>query len=308
LLPNSNGPAVPGQSDAGGYRRPLGRAHTVIGGGPLWGAVAKRAQHHAKTDPPDSSSPTASRPSLVWADWEISNAHSGRNRGIAEIVQSVTLTPSSVQRARSTFGGRNLLRRRTNLSHKTDGMRSYSSKAAPREDIRAAGGRLALNVFVEKPVRATRLTRPCVRRSQTGRYWISDWNSSGRWDPAGYSGMEDVVDAGDIGEPICSRQQGRRSGPSDPSNWGLNKKWWIVRPTVANFMGHMTLHGYLLGGRLERISATSATLVIVDSTPLAMQTSYDRVALRGRGHGRSWKWNRLHEHRVLKSRQRIIRD
>lgn len=114
-----------------------------------------------------------------------------------------------------------------------------------------------LHVFVEKPVALTFADTDrvlsCVQRAGV----VFQVGFQRRWDQR-YNRIKDVIDCGDIGEPVLLTAYGRDPNASRSGNWGLPKNGGLFFNCAIH---DYDVVGYLLGRQPDRIAATGGLLV-----------------------------------------------
>jgi len=137
-----------------------------------------------------------------------------------------------------------------------DGVVIASSSQCHAEQI-AAAATAGIAVFSEKPIALTLAETDRLLMSISSRRIPFQIGFQRRWDRR-FRRMKDVIDSGDVGQPVLFKAHGRDPDASKPANWGLDKN--------GGLFANSAIHDYdaarfLLGREVDKISATGATLV-----------------------------------------------
>lgn len=176
--------------------------------------------------------------------------------GDAELVAVCDRDTAALRRARARHGVATFDDTAEFMSASMDGIIIASSSASHADHVVAAAG-AGLHMFVEKPVALTfdetdRVIE-AVRRARVAL----QVGFQRRWDPR-YRRIKDVIESGDIGEPVLLKAHGRDPNASRPANWGLSKNGGLfVNCAIHDY----DIARYLLDREVDRVAATGAVLV-----------------------------------------------
>jgi len=124
------------------------------------------------------------------------------------------------------------------------------------EHIRAAA-KAGKHIFTEKPIGLTLEETDALLQEVVDAGVKFQIGFQRRWDPR-FVKAKEVIDSGDLGEPVLFKSYGRDPNASNPANWGLDKNGGLFL--------NCAIHDYdaarfLMNREIVKLSATGAALV-----------------------------------------------
>lgn len=174
----------------------------------------------------------------------------------AELVSVCDPTPAALERAKARFGVAVTTDIDEFLAGGLDGVIIASPTPMHPENIRAVA-RAGKAIFTEKPVGLSLEHTDEVLAEVAAAAVPFQIGFQRRWDER-YRLVKDVIDSGDIGDPVLLKAHGRDPDASNPANWGLDRNGGLFLNCAIH---DYDAARYLLGREVESVSATGAALV-----------------------------------------------
>jgi predicted dehydrogenase len=120
-----------------------------------------------------------------------------------------------------------------------------------------AAARAGKAIFTEKPVGLTLKDTDVVLQEVVDAGVPFQIGFQRRWD-ARYRQAKDVIDSGEIGQPVLFKTHGRDPNASSPANWGLDRNGGLFLNCAIH---DIDAARFLMGRQVEAVSATGGALV-----------------------------------------------
>lgn len=166
---------------------------------------------------------------------------------------------SALERAATQYGAKTVSDVDAFLELPLDGVIIASNTPLHLRHVRAAA-RARKHIFTEKPIGLTLEQTDEVLQEVVDTGVLFQIGFQRRWDPR-FLRVKEIIESGEIGDPVLFKAYGRDPDASNPLNWGLDKNGGLFLNAAIHDYDAVR---FLMEREVSRLSATGAALVYRD--------------------------------------------